>query len=310
MPLESSLGKRIGVLMGGMSAEREVSLKSGRAIAGALERLGYTTIPIDVDPEVAKTLREARIEVAFIALHGRFGEDGAIQGMLEVMRIPYTGSGVLASALGMDKLASRGLFQAHGIPVPATFIPTEEQSLGRRHSSLPFDFPVVVKPAMEGSSVGVTIVSGPEGLDGALKEAMRYGPKVLIEKYISGREVQVGILGGEALGAIEIRPKGVFYDYTAKYVPGMSEHLFPAPLPADLYTAVLDWGCRSHRALGCSGYSRVDLLVDAEMRPTVLEVNTLPGMTETSLFPEIARGVGIGFDSLVERILETASLSK
>jgi len=296
--------------MGGMSAEREVSLKSGRAIAASLGRLGYITVPIDVDSEVAETLRAERIEVAFNALHGRYGEDGAIQGMLEVMRIPYTGSGVLASALGMDKIASHDLFQSHGIPVPPYQVLTEEALARFRPDRLSFDFPVVVKPAMEGSSVGVAIVSAPGEIDAALKEAFRYGPRVLIEKYISGMEVQVGILGGEALGAIEIRPKTKFYDYTAKYVPGMSEHIFPAPLPADVYQKVLDWGLKAHQVLGCTGYSRVDLLVDSQKRPFVLEVNTLPGMTETSLLPEIARGVGIDFDALVERILETAGLGK
>ncbi|MCG3111456.1 MAG: D-alanine--D-alanine ligase [Candidatus Manganitrophus sp. SB1] len=310
MPLDQFLGKRIGVLMGGMSAEREVSLKSGRAIAASLDRLGYTAVPIDVDSEVAQALRAERIEIAFNALHGRYGEDGAIQGTLEVMRIPYTGSGILASALGMDKIASHDLFQSHGIPVPPFQVLTEEALSGFRADGLSFGFPLVVKPAMEGSSVGVTIVSGPGEIDSALKEAFQYGPRILIEKYISGMEVQVGILGSKALGAIEIRPKTKFYDYTAKYVPGMSEHFFPAPLPADVYQKVLDWGLRAHHVLGCTGYSRVDLLVDRQNHPSVLEVNTLPGMTETSLLPEIARGVGIDFDALVECILETAGLDK
>lgn len=296
--------------MGGMSAEREVSLKSGRAIAASLDRLGYTAVPIDVDSEVAQALRAERIEIAFNALHGRYGEDGAIQGTLEVMRIPYTGSGILASALGMDKIASHDLFQSHGIPVPPFQVLTEEALSGFRADGLSFGFPVVVKPSMEGSSVGVTIVSGPGEIDSALKEAFQYGPRILIEKYISGMEVQVGILGSKALGAIEIRPKTKFYDYTAKYVPGMSEHFFPAPLPADVYQKVLDWGMKAHHVLGCTGYSRVDLLVDRQNHPFVLEVNTLPGMTETSLLPEIARGVGIDFDALVERILETAGLDK
>lgn len=296
--------------MGGMSAEREVSLKSGRAIAASLDRLGYTAVPIDVDSEVAQTLRAERIEIAFNALHGRYGEDGAIQGMLEVMRIPYTGSGILASALGMDKIASHDLFQSRGIQVPPFQVLTEESLSGFRAERLPFGFPLVVKPAMEGSSVGVTIVSAPGEIESALKEAFKYGPRILIEKYISGTEVQVGILGSKALGAIEIRPKTKFYDYTAKYVPGMSEHRFPAPLPSDVYKKVLDCGLKAHQVLGCTGYSRVDLLVDRQNHPFVLEVNTLPGMTETSLLPEIARGVGIDFDALVERILETAGLDK
>jgi D-alanine-D-alanine ligase len=302
--------KKIGVLMGGMSAEREVSLKSGKAIAESLARLGYRQISIDVDPEAALVLRREGIETAFIALHGRYGEDGAIQGLLEVMRIPYTGSGVLASALGMDKVASHNAFLSHGIPVPPFFVLTEVEAADFRPNRLPFGFPMVFKPVSEGSSVGVTIVSEAGEIDAALKAAFQYGPRILIEKYIAGMEVQVGILGTEALGAIEIRPKTKFYDYTAKYVAGMSEHFFPAPLPPKVYREVLDWGLQAHRVLGCSGYSRVDLLVDREMKSYVLEVNTLPGMTETSLLPEIARGVGIDFDALVERILETAGLDK
>ncbi len=304
------MGKKIGVLIGGMSAEREVSLKSGKAIAASLARLGYRQVPIDVDSDVARALRGEEVEVAFIALHGRYGEDGAIQGMLEVMQIPYTGSGILASALGMDKVASHNAFLSHGIPVPPFFVLTEKEAPAFRPDRLPFGFPMVVKPVSEGSSVGVTIVSEAGELEGALKAAFEYGPRILIEKYVAGMEVQVGILGTEALGAIEIRPKTKFYDYTAKYVAGMSEHFFPAPLPPKIYQEVLDWGLRAHRVLGCGGYSRVDLLVDREMKPYVLEVNTLPGMTETSLLPEIARGVGIDFDTLVERILETAALNK
>ena len=304
------MGKKIGVLIGGMSAEREVSLKSGKAIAASLARLGYRQVPIDVDSDVARALRGEEVEVAFIALHGRYGEDGAIQGMLEVMQIPYTGSGILASALGMDKVASHNAFLSHGIPVPPFFVLTEKEAPAFRPDRLPFGFQMVVKPVSEGSSVGVTIVSEAGELEGALKAAFEYGPRILIEKYVAGMEVQVGILGTEAMGAIEIRPKTKFYDYTAKYVAGMSEHFFPAPLPPKIYQEVLDWGLRAHRVLGCGGYSRVDLLVDREMKPYVLEVNTLPGMTETSLLPEIARGVGIDFDTLVERILETAALNK
>lgn len=311
MALKEFLGKKIGVLMGGMSAEREVSLKSGKAIADSLARLGYRQIPIDVNAEVASVLRREGIDTAFIALHGRYGEDGAIQGLLEVMRIPYTGSGILASALGMDKVASHNAFLSHGIPVPPFFVLTEKEAARFRPAQLPFGFPMVVKPVSEGSSVGVAIVSEAGEIDAALKEAFKYGPRILIEKYIAGMEVQVGILGSEALGAIEIRPKTKFYDYTAKYVAGMSEHFFPAPLPSKIYQEVLDRGLLAHRVLGCSGYSRVDLLVDRESHNAyVLEANTLPGMTETSLLPEIARGVGIDFDTLVERILETAGLNK
>ncbi len=304
MAIREFVGKTIGVLMGGMSSEREISLNSGRAVAASLSRLGYHAIAIDADTEVASTLRAEGIGVAFIALHGRYGEDGVIQGLLEWMKIPYTGSGVLASALGMDKIASRGIFRSHRLPTPPCLVRTEKEA--SRTDDLPFDFPAVVKPASEGSSVGVAIVKDAEGMASALKEAFRYGPRVIVEQYIQGREIHVGILGDAPLGAIEIRPKTAFYDYTAKYAPGMSEHIFPAPLPSAVYQAVSQLAYQAHGLLGCVGVSRVDLLLDDEMNPYVLEVNTLPGMTETSLLPEMARGVGIDFDGLVEKILETA----
>ncbi len=293
--------------MGGLSAEREVSIKTGEAISTALSRRGYRQKPILVDRDLPFRLKEKEIEVAFIALHGRYGEDGAIQGLLEVMNIPYTGSGITASAVAMDKMLSRELFRAHGIATPPTYVLNQAQADDFRPDSLSFKFPVVVKPASEGSSVGISLVENPADFQAALKAAFQYGPKILIERYLSGMEVQVGILGDRALGAIEIRPKGRFYDYNAKYVPGMSEHIFPAPLAPEIYQAVLGLGLEAHRALGCSGYSRADFLVEQSQEPFLLELNSLPGMTETSLMPEIAKGVGIDFDTLVESILDAAS---
>jgi D-alanine-D-alanine ligase len=324
--MSSFIGKRIGVLMGGLSAEREVSLKSGAAIIASLTRSGFTVCPIDVDSDIALRLRTEKVDLCFIALHGRYGEDGFIQGVLEMMRIPYTGSGVLSSALGMNKLFSRQVFIAAGIPTPPSILLASHERAAFKKESLPWvsessggvlvghrprsAYPVVVKPVSEGSSVGVTIVKGPSEIDAALDEAFRFGSDVLIEEYIAGLEVHVGIVGQKALGGIEIRSKTGFYDYTAKYVKGMSEHIFPAPLPPDLYQSVLALGLKAHCALGCSGYSRVDLLLDGDSNPVVLEVNTLPGMTETSLLPDIARGVGMSFDQLVMQILETASVGK
>jgi len=293
--------------MGGLSAEREVSLKTGAALSAALARRGYRQKPILVDRDIAFLLREEAIDVAFIALHGRYGEDGAIQGLLELMQIPYTGSGIAASAVAMDKLLSRGLFKAHGIATPPTYTLNEIDAPTFRADALPFEWPVVVKPASEGSSVGITIAKTQSDFNAALKTAFHYGPKVLIEQYLSGMEVQVGILEDQALGAIEIRPKGAFYDYNSKYVPGMSEHFFPAPLAPDVYRKVLALGLEAHRALGCRGYSRADFLVTEGKHPYLLELNSLPGMTETSLMPEIAKGVGIDFETLVERILATAA---
>jgi D-alanine-D-alanine ligase len=293
---------RIGVLMGGRSAEREVSLKTGAAVLAALQRKGYDAVGIDADATVGQRLAQERVSLVFNALHGRFGEDGAIQGLLETVGIPYTGSGVLASALGMDKVVSRRLFETTGLPVPRYILATRDAPI----PALPFPYPVVVKPNGEGSSVGVSIVPHASALSVALEEAFRYDRRILIEAYVAGKEIQVGILGDRALGAIEIRPKTGFYDYIAKYTPGMSEHIFPAPLPPDVTHRTLEVSLAAFRALGCEGYGRVDCLVDEAGTPYILEVNTLPGLTETSLLPDIARGVGIAFDDLVEAIVASA----
>lgn len=296
--------------MGGLSVEKEVSLKTGEAVAAALNRLGYCVKKILVDQDLPFALKSGKIDIAFIALHGRYGEDGTIQGLLEIMQIPYTGSGVSACALSMNKILSRDLFYAHQLPMPPAFILKSEDAGAFTLKQLPFETPVVVKPVSEGSSVGVAIVEEEKAFHAALDVAVQYGPRIIIEHYIDGKEVHVGILSEKALGAIEIRPKGRFYDYSAKYVSGMSKHVFPAPLSKDFEKEVLKLALKAHQVLGCSGYSRVDLLIDREDRPYLLEVNALPGMTETSLMPEIAAGLGISFDHLIEQILETASLGK
>ncbi|HXN05457.1 MAG TPA: D-alanine--D-alanine ligase [Nitrospiria bacterium] len=298
--------KKIGVLMGGNSAEAEVSLKTGKAILQALKKTGYHADEVLMSRSVARTLEEKQIEIVFNGLHGKGGEDGNIQGFLETLGIPYTGSGVLASALGMDKVASRKVFLYHGLPVPEFHLVTSAGRSGFRQEAVSFQLPWVIKPSREGSSVGVSIVEAEKEISPALADALTFDGEAIIEPYIKGREVQVGILEEEALGIIEIRTKRKFYDYTAKYVPGMSEHLYPAPLSEPLYRNLMALGLSAHRALGCRGYSRVDFLLDAGESPWLLEVNTLPGMTETSLLPEIARGSGISFERLVERILAVA----
>lgn len=298
--------KKIGVLMGGLSSEREVSLASGNAILAAFKEKGYHAVAVDVDRNVAGKLREHGIDVAFIALHGRFGEDGAIQGMLEVMGIPYTGSGILASALGMNKTFSKQIFTAHGLqvgPYRAVFSGDAEKVKSALNE---IAFPAVVKPCAEGSSVGVSLVFKKEDLAPAVKLAFEYGGEIIVERYIRGKEVQVGVLGNRALGAIEIVPKEAFYNYRAKYEKGMSDHFFPARIPGDVYARTLEAGLAAHRAIGCRGYSRVDFIIDDTGIPYILEVNTLPGMTATSLLPEIAKGVGIPFPDLVEEILRLA----
>jgi len=299
--------KKIGVLMGGLSAEREVSLKSGAAVHQALLAQGYHSVAIDVGRDLAAVLVQEKVEAAFIALHGRYGEDGCVQGLLELLQIPYTGSGVLASALAMHKLYSKQTFTSAGIlTAPFHHFRRGEQV---RITDLAFGLPLVVKPVQEGSSVGVTIVREEGQLDAALACAFRHDSEILVEQYIKGQEVQVGILDDRPIGAIEIVPKNEFYDFEAKYTDGMAEHIFPARLEPALYEKAQQIGLAAHHALGCSGYSRVDLLVTGAGECYVLEVNTLPGMTALSLLPEIAaRGAGLPFEALVERIIKSATL--
>jgi D-alanine-D-alanine ligase len=297
-------GKKIGVLRGGASAEREISLRTGEAVLASLRRQGYITVGVNVDASVAEVIRKEKIDLAFIALHGPKGEDGAIQGLLEILNIPYTGSGILASALGMNKIASRKIFLFHKLPVPEFMI--------LRRGDNPagvlkrFELPVVAKPSCQGSSVGVSIVHEELKLAGAVELAFQYDSEILVERYIQGKEIHVGIVGHEALGAIEVVSKTAFYDYEAKYTPGMSTHIFPARLSKDIYQKSLEYALAAHQALGCSGYSRVDMIVDQGGVPYILEINTLPGMAQTSLLPEIARGTGMDFDALIRRILELA----
>lgn len=297
---------KIGVLMGGLSAERDVSLNSGKAVLSALLDRGYHAVALDVGRDISACLASEKIEIAFICLHGRLGEDGTIQGLLEIMGIPYTGSGVLASALAMNKAIAKVVFSANGLTVAPYVVLRGTDAFSDEYAG--FGFPLVVKPCQEGSSVGVSIVRCPEDLLFGLAVAYRYDDEVLVEKYIKGREIQVGILADKAMGAIEIVPKREFYDFEAKYTSGMAEHICPAPLEAGMYKKVLSLGEKAHRVLGCSGYSRVDFLVTDDGECYLLEVNTLPGMTALSLLPEIAQHAGYGFPDLVEAILCSASL--
>lgn len=294
--------KRIGVLMGGLSAERAVSLETGAAVAEALESRGYDTVRLDVDHAICQRLTESRVEVAFVALHGRYGEDGCIQGLLEALGTPYTGSGVLASALAMDKLASKMAFEAHGLRVPRYETVWEPgQELARTT-----EFPLVVKPSREGSSVGVSIVHEPAALAGALASALQFEGPAVVEEYVDGREVQIGILGDRVLGGVEVRPRVEFYSYEAKYTAGLTEYILPPDLEPDLYREAQEAGLSAHRALGCRGATRVDLLVTDRGVIYTLEVNTIPGMTETSLLPKIAAQGGLEFPALIEEILNEA----
>ena len=297
--------RRIGVIMGGPSAEREVSLISGRRVVEALLGRGYDAVAIDwtgADSNLWTELRRERIEVAFIALHGTLGEDGCVQGLLECCAIPYTGSSVLASALAMDKVASRRVFDQECIESPRWSVHRGAADVQR------IGFPLVVKPSREGSSIGVSIVHSQEYLEAALSTARRLHGVVLVEEYVRGREIEVAVLDGEVLGEVEIQPLTEFYDYAAKYQRNDTKYLVPAPLSAVERQLVHDLGRRAHAALGCSGVSRTDLLLTASGRAVCLEVDTLPGLTERSLVPKIAEQCGIAFPELCERILASAAL--
>jgi D-alanine-D-alanine ligase len=299
--------KHVGILMGGMSAEREVSIKTGEAVTDALTQRGYRCTRIFVDHDLDLVLRQTPIDVAFNALHGTYGEDGCIQGMLEVLRIPYTGSGVLASALAMDKLKSKELFRLYNVPTPPYYAIDKEHlaSVEDVHGS--FGFPVFVKPRRGGSSVGAGRANDLGELTSRIDEALRFDDEALVERFVGGREIAVGLLDGRALGAIEIVPSGRFYDYKSKYQAGQSRYHFPARLPPTRYKGVLNIAERANVALGASGATRIDLLVTEGDNEYVLEVNTLPGLTPTSLLPKIALGAGYDFGDLCESILERAT---
>ena len=298
----------VGVLMGGMSAEREVSLKTGEAVAEALSQRGHEVTRIYVDRDIDRVLRQTPIDLAFIALHGTYGEDGCIQGMLEIMGIPYTGSGVLASALSMDKLKSKELFRLYNVPTPPYYCIEESQvdRIEEIHGS--FGFPVFAKPRRGGSSVGSGRAGDLPELRQRLEDGWRFDRSMLVERFVAGREVAVGLLDGRALGAVEIVPKGTFYDYKSKYTAGQSEYHFPARLTPTRYTGVLNIAERANLALGATGATRVDVLVTEGENEYVLEVNTLPGLTPTSLLPKIAAGAGYGFGELCDAIIGRATM--
>lgn len=305
--------KHVVVLMGGPSAEREVSLRSGAACAKALRELGYKVSELDMGKDVAQKLAELKPDVVFNALHGNFGEDGTVQGLLELMQIPYTHSGVLASALAMDKPAAKVIFAAAGIACPAgAALPLSEL----KKSADPMKRPFVVKPASEGSSVGVYIVKAEDNrpLSVILEPEHEQDRVYLVEQYIPGRELTVAVLDDAPLGVTEIRPTQGFYDYTNKYTDGKTEHLCPAPLPADKYRQAMEIALKAHKALGCRGLSRADFRYDdttpGKEKFYLLEVNTQPGMTALSLSPELAAHAGISFNQLVEKLVKGAKLGK
>jgi D-alanine-D-alanine ligase len=301
--------RKIGVLMGGLSTEKSVSIETGQAVLGALLDRGYNAQPIFVDRDLDLILRQREIDAAFLALHGRYGEDGCIQGMLEIMGVPYTGSDVLASALAMNKVKSKELFRLHNLPTAPHYVMSAEQAMQAHLHHGDFGFPVVVKPIAEGSSVGVQIANDEGELCRACELALAYDDEVLVERYIPGQEVSVAVLEDRALGAVEIAASGDFYDFASKYEADNNQYFIPPRVTPERYRGLLTQAELAHRALGCSGATRVDMILSPTGNEYLLEVNTTPGLTPTSLLPKIAHSAGLSFEELVEAILQGARLS-
>jgi D-alanine-D-alanine ligase len=306
-------GARIGVLMGGRSSERDVSLRTGAAVHQSLVRRGYNAVAIDVGPTLLQDLRDQKIELVFLALHGPGGEDGAIQGFLETLGIPYTGSGIQSSAICMHKVSTKILLASAHVPVPAGTVVKrgEKISYVSAMRAAKLRWPVVVKPASQGSTIGVTIVRKPAQWREALALAHRYDGEAMVEAYIPGHEVTVSIIGRHqasslVLPAVEIVAPGGFYDFAAKYEKKTTQYLCPAPLTAAVTRQIQGLALRTYTILGCEGAARVDFRITPRGRPVVLEINTLPGMTETSLLPMAAAKAAMDYDELTERILESA----
>ncbi|MBN1870737.1 MAG: D-alanine--D-alanine ligase [Candidatus Omnitrophica bacterium] len=302
---------RIGILMGGISSERAVSLKSGKAVAEALLRQGCDIVALDIvdgeEKAISSLIGGANLDIAFIALHGRMGEDGTIQSILENMNIPYTGSGIEASRLAINKPLTQNIFKKNGINVPAyvTLSKGNEFNADEIAGQLG-GYPIVVKPACEGSSIGIRITMTPEETIHAMEQAWGYGPTILLERYIKGRELTVGILKEEALPVVEVCSKRAFFDYDAKYTKGMTDYIVPADIPEEVSCALRETALQAHHVLGCADFSRVDFILGLDQAHYVLEVNTIPGFTSTSLLPMAAQARGINFNQLCFKLIQLA----
>ncbi|MDO8886932.1 D-alanine--D-alanine ligase [Candidatus Oleimmundimicrobium sp.] len=312
--MNQSKKPRVAVLLGGRSKEREISLVTGEEIYKALIQNGYPAFKIELNEDVVENLKKERPDVVFVALHGRYGEDGTVQGMLELLDIPYTGSGVLASAVGINKAATKRIFKAEGIPTPDFQVFTHRSFQANKQEiidDLPkkLGLPLVIKPVNEGSTIGMSIIKEKENLPEAIETAFEYDEEVLVEKFIEGTEITVGVLGNEKpqpLPTLEITHNSEMYDYETKYTEGLSRHIIPARIPEEQRKAAQEMAVRIHEILGCRGFSRADFIVSADGTPYTLEVNTIPGMTPLSLFPDAARAAGIEFSELVSKIVEFA----
>lgn len=306
---------RIGVLMGGRSLERDVSLRSGRRVSNALGELGHDVLDLDVDENLVSTLKGERLDLVYIALHGKFGEDGTVQELLEILDVPYTGPGVFSSAIGFNKALSKEIFLREGIPTPPFFVLSEAtfMEMGALYAldavGEKLGFPLVVKPAAQGSALGVKVASSQADLPEAVRTALHYDDRVLLENYVSGTEVAASILGNDELGSlplVETVPRSGFFDFDSRYTPGLTEYYCPARLDKEVTQRAVDVALRTHRALGCLNVSRVDIIIDGEGVPQVLELNISPGMTETSLLPMAAETAGLEFKELVQRLINLA----
>lgn len=299
---------RVGVLMGGPSSERGISLKSGKAVLSALLESGVDALGIDIITDNAqeniRLLQSHNLNSVFIALHGRFGEDGTIQEILEKINLPYTASGVAASRLAMDKIGALGIFKDGGLAVPKSHFIDKSTYRKNRIYQNDLGFPLVVKPANHGSSIGLSLVESDEGVSAAIELAFQFDERIIIEEYIFGRELTVGVLAEAALPVIEIIPKNKFFDFAAKYQAGLTDYIIPARLEEGIAGKVQQAALAAHKLLGCFGCSRTDIILGKDGSPYVLEVNTIPGMTATSLLPKAAKIIGIDFNRLCLKLLE------
>ena len=291
--------------MGGLSAEREVSLASGKAAFEAIRGKGLNAMAIEVDHDIAQTLQTEEIDLAFLALHGSYGEDGTIQGLLEYLKIPYTGAGVSSSALAFNKVFSKAIFVVEGIPTPHYRVLRREE---RTMDDCPLPFPVVTKPSSEGSSIGVTIVQQPEQWDSALKEAFSFSDEILVEEFVEGKLLAIGMDGETPLPIVHIVPRSGFYDYEAKYTPGKTDYHCPADLTREEVRRCQEVSTSVYRALKARGMARVDVILDSDGEPKVLELNTIPGLTANSLLPMSAKHAGMKFEDMVLGMLAQARL--
>lgn len=298
---------KIAVLYGGVSAEREVSLSTGKKIIGALESKGHEVVGVDFHPNKLSEILELDVDAVFIGLHGKFGEDGRLQSLLDMLNIPYVGSGVLASALAMDKARSKQFFKNAGIRTAQELV-LEKKLYDESKLEVPFGFPVVVKPNHEGSTIGLTIAKNKEEMLSGIAAAFLHDHTVLVEEFIAGKEVTVGVMGDKgkvkALPVVEIVPKNAYYDYESKYAEGGSEHFVPARVDEATTSLLQEQAVLAHEVLGCEVYSRVDFIIPENGKPVILEVNTLPGMTPTSLYPDAAKEVGLSYPEMIEKLIQ------